>query len=254
MYKDHHISVVIPAYNEQRSISRVITDLYQLIDNAGFGIIDDIVVCDNRSTDDTAALALAAGARVVYESERGYGAACLSAIKALYKTDIVVFVDADASVQVEELLLFLSQIDQGADLIIGRRAMSAKKVLAFLPQQQLGSWLAVKLINFLWGVNYNDIGPFRAIRRHALATLNMKDKRFGWTVEMQIKALQKGLLVRECPVSIKKRIGRSKISGTFKGVCLAAHDIFSTIFNLWYVQKNIGSKKHQHKIIEKVDC
>ncbi len=244
MYKENTISVIIPAHNEARSIGQVVGDLLSLKNNGDARLIDDIVVCDNASTDQTHRIAKDAGARVVYEATPGYGSACLAAIAALNTTDIVIFIDGDASVNVNEVPLLLNSVIDGADLVIGTRVINQQEPGSLLPQQRFGNTLATYLIRSFWSVSVTDLGPFRAIPYKTLLQLSMSDQRFGWTVEMQIKSIQQGLNIVECPVSTRKRIGHSKISGTLKGTTLACLDIFSTIFKLrWKQTQQLHYKK-----------
>ncbi len=251
-YLDKSIAVVIPAYNEAQSIELVINELQALQDdsnNSGKSqcLIDDIVVCDNASTDNTALKAQSAGARVVHETVQGYGAACLAAINALQQPDIVVFVDADHSVLVTETISLLDCIIEGADLAIGCRIASKQQHQALTPQQRFGNVLASYLIRLIWKQPVTDLGPFRAIKYSALKKLAMQDQRFGWTVEMQVKAIQQGFIIREMPVTSLKRIGRSKISGTVTGTIGAALGIFGMIFRLYKQEKQqqISNTKHR---------
>ena len=240
MFRDKKISAVIPALNEELSIMKVIEGLNKLTDaDTGEAIVDDVVVCDNGSTDGTARIAEAAGARVVRENVPGYGAACLTAIDALDSPDVVVFLDADHSVVSKEVFLLLDQIDRGADLVVGSRVMGKQHSGALTVPQKFGNWLASILIRFLWKHPITDLGPFRAISYSALKKIHMQDKRFGWTVEMQVKAIQHQLKLVEVPVTTMKRIGYSKISGTIKGTIGAAIGIFGTIFKLWSQEKHL---------------
>lgn len=233
MYQNKKVAVVIPALNEEMSIGAVVSSLKSLrTEESRLPLIDDIVVCNNGSTDTTEEKAKAAGARCVTESEPGYGIACLTAIAALNKPDIVIFVDADSSVITAEVDILLEQIGQKADLVIGSRTLGTQQYGAMTFQQQFGNWLASKLIQHLWKHPITDLGPFRAICYRSLVNLNMQDRRFGWTVEMQVKAIQHKMKVVEVPVSTNKRIGRSKISGTISGTIGAAIGIFSMIFRL----------------------
>lgn len=248
MYKSKLINVIIPAYNEEQSIHKVIVDLLSLQESNGHPLIDNIIVADNASTDATHLIAKEAGATVVHEPQLGYGSACLRAIKSIEQCDIVVFVDGDASVYVPDIFTLLNQlipheksIKPAADLVIGTRIRSKQETGSLLPQQKLGNLLATRLISWLWSSPVTDLGPFRAITYNALKHLNMTDRRYGWTTEMQVKAIQQGLLTVEQSVSTQKRLGHSKISGTFKGTVLAAYDIFSTIFKLWIKEKSFIS-------------
>jgi cellulose synthase/poly-beta-1,6-N-acetylglucosamine synthase-like glycosyltransferase len=215
-------SVVIPAFNEERSIGHVLRALPR---------VDDVIVVDNGSSDATAAIARANGARVISQPERGYGAACLAGIAALNPaTSIVVFLDADYSDYPEDLTDLLEPLISGrADFVIGSRTRIREARRALSLQQRWGNWLATRLVRLLWDHSYSDLGPFRAIRKGCLDGLRMSDRNFGWNIEMQIKALQTGLRVTEVPVRYRTRIGESKISGTVRGTVLAGTKILYTI-------------------------
>jgi glycosyltransferase involved in cell wall biosynthesis len=222
MYKSSRIGVVIPALDEERAISRVIADIP--------GWVDEIVVADNGSTDRTAEAASRAGARVVHERERGYGAACQAGIGALKDTDIVVFLDGDYSDRPSEMAFLVDPVSKNeADLVVGSRVAGHTEQGALTPQQRFGNWLACRLMRLAWGTAYTDLGPFRAIRRDALTSLGMTDRKYGWTVEMQIKAAKAGLRCTEVPVSYRPRIGTSKISGTLRGSIRAGANILGVI-------------------------
>ncbi|HVT02728.1 MAG TPA: glycosyltransferase family 2 protein [Thermoanaerobaculia bacterium] len=221
------ITLIIPALDEETAIG-------PLLDSVDRTLIDEIIVGDNGSRDATAAVARDRGAVVVAVPERGYGAACAGALSLLSpRTDVVVFIDADGSDDVSEMPLLIGPILRGeADLVIGSRVQGRREPGALSSQQRFGNWLAVRLIALLFGFRYSDLGPYRAIRRELLDRIAMKDRRFGWTVEMQIRALQLGSRVAEVPVSYRRRIGRSKISGTVTGVLLAGYWILATIWRL----------------------
>ncbi|MCB0300126.1 MAG: glycosyltransferase family 2 protein, partial [Calditrichaeota bacterium] len=221
MRNNINISVIIPAINEEATIGKVIAEIPKFV--------DEVLVVDNGSTDQTVAIAEAQGARVLFEQERGYGAACLTGIAALNpQCDIVVFLDGDYSDFPEELVNLVDPIiENHAEMVIGSRVVNALPG-ALTPQAMFGNWLSCRLIRWFWGVNYTDLGPFRAIRRDALAKLNMRDRNYGWTVEMQIKAAQSGLRCVEIPANYRRRIGISKISGTLRGVVLAGSKILWT--------------------------
>ena len=195
-------------------------------------IVQEVIVVDNGSTDDTAAIAAQNGARVVDEPRRGYGYACLAGIAALATTppDIVVFLDGDYSDYPADLPKLLQPIFEGsAVLVIGaRKADNAQDAL--LPQARFGNWLACLLIRRFFGGYYTDLGPFRAIQYAQLLALDMQDKTFGWTVEMQLKAAKHAIPVCEVPVRYRKRIGTSKITGTFIGSLKAGYKILTTLF------------------------
>lgn len=234
------ISVVIPALNEERSIALVISDLKVTARKANLQLY--IIVCDNGSTDQTAAVARKAGALVVQETERGYGAACLKALVHLpAETEIVLFIDADYSDFPGEFPLLVRPIADGqADLVIGSRtaAGAVRERGSLTIQQRFGNWLSTFLIRLLYGQRYTDLGPFRAISVRALQLLGMRDRNFGWTVEMQIKAARLQLRSKEVPVSYRKRIGVSKISGTIKGTIMAGIIILGTIFREYFTKRD----------------
>lgn len=226
------VDVLIPAYNEGQSISKVIQAL-RLQD------VREIIVCNNGSTDNTALMAQDAGATVIHSHQLGYGHACLSGIAYLrskpitQQPDIVVFIDGDFSDYPEELPLLIEPIIRhDFDLVIGSRITGNAQHGSLTPQQIFGNRLATLLIRWLYGYHFTDLGPFRAIRWHALLRLDMQDKTYGWTVEMQVKAAKQKLRCTEVPVSYRKRIGQSKVSGTVKGVIGAGHKILWTIFKL----------------------
>ncbi len=228
------IAVVIPALNEAAAIGQVIAEIPCHLDAR-------VIVCDNGSTDDTAAVARAAGATVVHEPERGYGAACLRALAHLpTDTEIVVFLDADHSDFPEDMpALIAPLLDGSADLVIGSRTNGQAESGALLPHQRFGNRLATTLIYLFWGRRYSDLGPFRAIRRDALDALGMRDRNFGWTIEMQIKAIRARLKVKEVPVRYRVRIGTSKISGTIGGSARAGAKILSCIFRFAIAERRV---------------
>ncbi len=216
------IAVVIPALNERDSIGKVIDAIPDWV--------DDIVVGDNGSEDGTAEVAERHGARVVREEERGYGAACLAALAALDAPDVVVFLDGDYSDYPEEMDRLVDPVVSGeAQMVIGSRVRGEREQGALTPQARFGNWLACTLMRLFWGQRFTDLGPFRAIAYDALQDLAMRDRDYGWTVEMQIKALRQGIPSLEVPVSYRKRIGKSKVSGTIRGVIGAGVKILSTI-------------------------
>ncbi len=214
-------------------------------------VVDQIVVGDNGSTDNTAAIATACGALVMSEPERGYGAACLAALEAPVNKDIIVFVDADHSVVAQELPTLLKPIIDGADMVIGSRTLGHCEKGALTLPQIIGNKIATTLMRLLWRGNVTDLGPFRAITHRALLDLKMRDRQFGWTVEMQVKALQHSMNIIEVPVSTNRRIGQSKVSGTVKGVIGAALGILGTIGKLYWYEKR---GKHNNQIHNTPDC
>ena len=224
------VSVIIPVLNEEDAIAKVIADIPQTGNN-GEITVQEIIVVDNGCTDNTATIATQCGARVVTEPRRGYGYACLTGIDALTTKppDIVVFLDGDYSDYPTDMPQLLQPILEGsAALVIGARTQGSAKD-ALLPQARFGNWLACFLIRQFFGVRYTDLGPFRAIRYRELLALNMQDKTFGWTVEMQLKAAKLGIAVREVPVRYRKRIGTSKITGTLTGTLKAGYKILTTL-------------------------
>ena len=214
------IDVVIPALNEEAALPRVLAEIPT-------PPVRRVVVADNGSTDDTAAVARAAGAEVVREPERGYGAACLRALAHLAADppDVVVFLDGDYSDHPDELPMLVAPILAGdADLVIWSRTANHQRG-ALTPQQRAGNLVACLALRVLYGARFTDLGPFRAIRWDALEALEMADRNYGWTVEMQIKAARRPLRYREVAVSYRPRIGVSKVSGTFAGTLGASRKI-----------------------------
>ena len=222
------IVVIIPAFNEENGIGEVIREIPK-------DLVTEVVVVNNASTDQTEKIANAAGATVLREPVSGYGRACLKGIDYLKNSpvqpDIVVFLDADHSDYPDEMRSLVLLIDQDkADLVIGSRALGQKEQGSMTPQQIFGNWFATRLLKILYDVRFTDLGPFRAIRFATLLELDMQDKTYGWTVEMQLKAAKMGFQCREVPVRYRKRIGVSKISGTVKGTVMAGYKIIETIF------------------------
>lgn len=211
MREGSNVVAIIPALNEEASIGKVIADLPE--------IVGAVIVCDNGSSDNTAQVASEAGAQVVSESERGYGAACLKAVDAVPEsTDILLFIDGDYSDYPQEAVGILRPIvEDRADMVIGSRMMTRKDHHALPPVAAFGNWLTSWLIRLRWGIKFTDIGPFRAIRFDSYRRLGMRDRNFGWTTEMQVKAVKRKLRCVEVPVSYRPRIGVSKISGTISG-------------------------------------
>ena len=239
MYRGLTVGVAIPALDEAASIGSVVGDLKGLRNDDDSAVIDDIVVCDNGSRDATGDRAAEAGARVVHENRKGYGSACLAAIAGLRRTDIVLFTDADHAFHASQAPRLLDVIAGGADLAIGSRALGGLDPGAMSATQVYGNRLATALIRWLWAQKVTDLGPYRAIRTQALSSLAMRDAAFGWTVEMQVKAIQHGLQIVEVPVDTRARIGKSKISGTVRGVLGAGFGILSMIAKLRW-QQTVG--------------
>ena len=226
------IKVIIPAYNEEDSIAKVINDIPT--------IVDEIIVISNNSTDKTEENAANAGATVLKESKRGYGYACLKGMDYIAstslsdqekKTTIVVFLDGDYSDYPEQLTELIAPIiNDNIDLVIGSRVKELREAGSMTPQQVFGNWLATFLMNIFFGAKFTDLGPFRAIKYQKLLQLKMEDKTYGWTVEMQLKAIKQHFSYKEVPMKYRNRIGISKVSGTLKGSILAGVKILGWIF------------------------
>lgn len=222
------IAVIIPAYNEEQSIGKVILALPK-------DCVSSVIVCNNNSKDKTREVALSAGAIVVDEPNPGYGNACLKGIEYLKNLaippDIVVFIDGDYSDYPEELPLVVAPIlEQGMDMVIGSRELGKRIEGSMTSVQIFGNWLATTLIRWFYGYRFTDLGPFRAITWQGLMDLKMEDKNYGWTVEMQIKAAKQKLKTIEVAVNYRPRIGVSKVSGTLKGAFFAGYKILFLIF------------------------
>lgn len=222
MRKGCTVGAVIPALNEERAIGKVLKALPDWV--------DEVVVADNGSSDRTPQVARANGARVVHEPRHGYGSACLAGLSALGRHDVILFLDGDFSDHPEEAGRLVDPIARDeTDLVIGSRVLGKCEPGALTPQARFGNWLACRLMALAWGVKFTDLGPFRAIRRTALERLRMQDPDYGWTIEMQARALGLGLRVCEVPVPYRRRIGRSKVSGTLRGVLCAGTKILYTL-------------------------
>ena len=226
------LSIIIPVYNEEDSLPKVIADLPK-------ELISEIIVVNNASTDDSVRVAVDLGCRVVDEPQRGYGKACLTGIAHLNpQSGIVVFIDGDHSDHGEALPDLVKPIlKEGYDFIIGSRALGNRERHAMTPQAYYGNKLACFLMRLFWGARFTDLGPFRAIRRESLDKLRMQDQDFGWTIEMQIRAVERGLKWKEIPVDYRKRVGRSKISGTIWGTFAAGYKILWTIFKYRFLKR-----------------
>ncbi len=223
------IDVIIPVLNEEDSIGKVIADIPD--------IVQDIIVCNNGSDDNTAEVALSKGAIVVNQPIKGYGIACLKGMEYIAnkskdkQPDIVVFLDGDYSDYPEELTKIIAPIlEDNMDIVIGSRAIGERESGSMMPQQVFGNWLATTLIRLFYGYKFTDLGPFRAIKYDKLLELNMIDKNFGWTVELQVKAAKKKMKCTEVAVKYRHRIGESKVTGTIKGSVMAGYKILWTIF------------------------
>ncbi|WP_086932817.1 glycosyltransferase family 2 protein [Agarilytica rhodophyticola] len=221
------IKVIIPAFNERNAVGNVINEIPK-------DIVDEIIVVDNGSTDDTCEVAKKCGAVVLREDIRGYGRACLKGMAYIaeqsHQPDIIVFLDGDYSDYPEEITELVAPIiSNSVDMVIGSRSLGIREKGSMTIQQIFGNWLATTLMRFFYKANYSDLGPFRAIRYDSLVAINMQDKTYGWTIEMQIKAAKMGLRSKEVPVNYRKRIGVSKISGTLSGTLAAGYKIIHTI-------------------------
>ena len=254
------IAVVIPALNEELSIPLVLGDLPS-------AWVDAVLVVDNGSSDRTAAVARASGAEVVFETRRGYGSACLRGLAELAgrpggPPNVVAFLDADYSDHPEDLPTLVQPIlDGDFDFVLGSRLAGCREPGAMPPQSVWGNRLACFLMRRLLGAHYTDLGPFRAIRWEALERLGMRDRDFGWTIEMQIKAARHGLRIREIPVSYRRRVGKSKISGTVRGTILAGTKILLTIARYGWLSSHTKmrmtrSSRHDYRegVAEEATC
>jgi glycosyltransferase involved in cell wall biosynthesis len=222
----NHIKVIIPAYNEEKAIGNVIKE----IPNS----VSEIIVISNNSTDNTIQVAKEAGATVLSENRKGYGYACLKGMEYIasqeIKPDIVVFLDGDYSDYPEELTKIIEPIqNDNIDFVIGARVARLREKHSMTPQQVFGNWLATTLMKGFFSARFTDLGPFRAIKYDKLLALQMEDKTYGWTVEMQLKVLKQKMSYEEIPVRYKNRIGVSKVSGTIKGTIMAGIKIIGWI-------------------------
>lgn len=224
-----NIKVIIPAYNEENSIAKVIAEIPKMV--------SEIIVVDNNSTDKTSEMAKKAGATVLFQPNPGYGNACLKGMEYLarfdsaQRPDIVVFLDGDYSDYPSEMTKIVAPIiENDIDFVIGARTKKLRENGAMTFPQQFGNWLATRLMALFFNSKFTDLGPFRAIKYEKLLALKMEDKTYGWTVEMQLKVLKKKFTYVEVPVKYRNRIGVSKISGTVKGVIFAGIKILGWIF------------------------
>lgn len=221
------IKVIIPAYNEEKAIAYVINEIPKTV--------NEVIVISNNSTDNTIKAAEGAGATVLSENRKGYGYACLKGMEYIsnqeIKPDIVVFLDGDYSDYPEELNKIIAPIlNDNIDFVVGARVESQREKNSMTPQQIFGNWLATFLMGLFFNAKFTDLGPFRAIKYEKLLALNMQDKTYGWTVEMQLKVLKQNMSYVEIPVRYKNRIGVSKVSGTVKGSVMAGIKIIGWIF------------------------
>lgn len=225
------VYVIIPAFNEALSVDKVIGQIPDFV--------TEIIVVNNNSSDQTSQVAQKAGATVLEENRQGYGYACLKGMEYLKTKNpkIVVFLDADYSDFPQEMGSLVKPIkDNQSDFVIGSRALGQREQGSMTPQQLFGNWLATTLIKHIFGQKYTDLGPFRAIRYSSLMALQMQDKTYGWTVEMQLKAIRKKLRIKEIPVSYRQRIGFSKVSGTIQGTFMAGYKILTWIFKYAFIK------------------
>lgn len=234
------VVVIIPAFNEARAIGQVVRDIPD-------GLVEEVIVVNNASTDETEANARRAGAIVLREDRKGYGWACLRGIAhaRTLQPDVVVFLDGDYSDHPEEMRALVLPIVNGeADFVIGSRMLGRREPGAMLPQALIGNRLACFLMRVLWDVRYTDLGPFRAIRFDALESLDMQDRTFGWTIEMQIKAALQGLRIVEVPVSYRRRVGVSKVTGTIRGTVQASIRILWLIAKFGWMTRGRRDRAH----------
>ncbi|MAN29478.1 MULTISPECIES: glycosyltransferase family 2 protein [Mesonia] len=225
--KNPRIKVIIPAFNEEDSIALVIKDIPE--------VVDEVIVVSNNSTDKTEENARKAGAKVLTETRKGYGYACLKGMEYVAhqaeKPDIIVFLDGDYSDYPEQLTKIIQPIlQEDIDFVIGARVDRLREEGSMTFPQIFGNWLATRLMRLFFGAKSTDLGPFRAIKYEKLLALNMEDKTYGWTVEMQLKAIKQKLSYVEVPVNYRNRIGVSKVSGTLKGAVMAGVKILGWIF------------------------
>lgn len=225
-------AIIIPALNEERNLAELLPILRDFRPG-------QILVCDNGSTDETGQVATAQGAQWVKEPQRGYGAACWAGMQHLRaEIDVVVFLDADLSDDATDLpKLTAPVLSDECDFVLGSRVRELREPGSMTMPQCIGNFLVPLLIGMGWGFRYTDLGPFRAIRRSSLEAIGMRDRAFGWTIEMQIRAVELGLRIREIAVPYRKRIGKSKISGTLRGVVLATYWILRTCLTLWVTKR-----------------
>lgn len=228
MKRKKTIKVIIPAHNEAVGIDRVISAI-QALRIEDCVLVNEIIVCDNGSTDDTARIALKCGATVIYEPQSGYGIACLAALNKIESCDYVVFVSGDGAENVSEMPLLLEQLDSGFDLVIGSRALGKEMHGAQSRFQRWGNLIASSLINKFWNVSVTDLGPFRAVRYDVLRALDMKDKNYGWTAEMQVKAIILGFKTVEVPVTSLVGFTPSEITSSPVSIAKAGLKIIGLI-------------------------
>ena len=229
------IKVIIPAFNEEASIGKVIAEIPN--------IVSEIIVVNNNSTDNTSEIAKNAGATVLFQPKAGYGNACLKGMEYIseedIKPEIIVFLDGDYSDYPSELTKIVAPIlEDDIDFVVGARVKALREAGSMTFPQRFGNALATKLMKIFFNSKFTDLGPFRAIKYEKLRALNMVDKTYGWTVEMQLKVLKKKFTYAEVPVKYKNRIGTSKVSGTVKGAIFAGIKILSWIFKYSFAKWN----------------
>jgi glycosyltransferase involved in cell wall biosynthesis len=231
------VSVIIPTRNEAQAIGRVLADVPR-------DLVNEVIVVDNCSSDGTPDIAARMGARVIFETRRGYGQACLMGVAAADAPDVLVFLDGDYSDRPAELPLLLTPIAEGrADITIGSR-LAGRRAAGAIPWHALfGNWLAARLIRNLFGLRITDLGPFRAARANALHAVQLEETTYGWAVELIVKGAIRGLRVVEVPVSYHPRIGKSKISGTLRGTIGAAWFILSLIARYYFQRRQISARQ-----------
>ena len=235
MYDNRKITAIVPARDEAANIGIVLDQLAALSNADGSRVVDATIVCDNASSDKTAEIAAEKGAIVVYEERQTYSLACHAALNRFFASnhadeDVLVFLDADQTMNISEMVLLLAPFANRVELVIGCRTRVESGAMNV--QQRWGNRLATALIRLFWGVTVTDLGPYRAITAGALKRIDMQDDSFGWTTEMQVRAIQENIRMVEVPVSALMRVGQSKISGTLKGNYRAGKSILATIFKL----------------------
>jgi glycosyltransferase involved in cell wall biosynthesis len=231
------VSIIIPTRNEALAIGRVLADVPR-------NLVNEVIVVDNCSSDGTPQIAARMGARVISETRRGYGRACLTGVAAADAPDVVVFLDGDYSDRPAELQLLLAPIAEGrADITVGSR-LAGPRAPGALPWHALfGNWLAASLIKYLFELRISDLGPFRAAREEALRAVELEETTYGWAVELIVKGAIRGLRIIEVPVSYHPRIGKSKISGTLRGTIGAAWFILSLITRYYFQRRQISARQ-----------
>lgn len=232
-------ALIIPALNEEPVIGLTLGRIPD-------GLYHTVIVADNGSTDGTAEIAQAHGAKVTSEPERGYGATCLKALSNLPpEVDTVVFMQADLSEDPAEAAQLIAPILDGrADMVLGSRTLGRAERGSLYPHQKFGNWLSTGLISALYGYRYTDLGPYRAIRRDALCRLNMQHRNYGWTMEMQVRAVEEGLRILEVPITYRVRAaGVNKVSGNLRASLEAGATIISTVFRLWLRSRFAGHRR-----------